>query len=128
MTERPLERVRAVCLALPETEERLSHGAPTFFIRGKKTFVSYLDNHHGDGRLAICCNAPPGLQASLVHEDAEQFYVPAYVGYRGWIGVRLDRGLAWERVEDLIELAYRVTAPKRLLEQLTSVSRGGPIA
>lgn len=119
MTESSLNRVRTACLALPDTEERLSHGAPTFFVRGKKTFVTYLDDHHGDGRLAIWLNAPPGMQENLVQEDPERFFRPPYVGHRGWIGVRLDRGLEWERVADLIDLAYRVTAPKRLLDQLS---------
>src|SRR3712207_4496404 len=82
-----LQRVRRLCLALPEAEERLSHGAPTFFVRGKRAFVSYMDNHHGDGRLALWCNAPPGLQQSLLEEDARRFFVPAYVGVRGWVGV-----------------------------------------
>ena len=118
MDDSPLERVRRLCLALPEVSERPSHGAPTFFIREKKTFVTYVDNHHGDGRLAIWCNAPPGLQGSLVDEDPVRFFVPPYVGVRGWVGARLDRDPDWARIEDLILLAYRVTAPKRLIERL----------
>jgi len=114
----PLERVRALCLALPETDERPSHGAPTFFVRGKKSFVMYMDDHHGDGRLALWCNAPPGAQESLVRDDGVRFFVPPYVGYRGWVGVRLDRDPNWDRVADVIEDAYRMTAPKRLVERL----------
>lgn len=114
----PLDQVRALCLAYPETNERLSHGSPTFFIRDKKTFVMYVDDHHGDGRLALWCNAPPGLQESLIDEDAERFFRPPYVGVRGWIGVRLDRGEHWDRVADLIDLAYRQTAPRALVARI----------
>ena len=87
-----LERVREVCLSLPGTSERLSHGQPTFFV-GKKTFVMYLDNHHDDGRLALWCAAPAGMQEALVAGEPEHYFRPPYVGHRGWVGVRLDRGL-----------------------------------
>ena len=70
----------SICMAFPETVERLSHGAPTFFAGGKKTFVMFLDDHHGDGRLAIWCAAPPGVQATLVDEEPGRFFVPPYVG------------------------------------------------
>jgi hypothetical protein len=116
--ESALARVREHCLALPETEERLSHGAPTFFIRGKRTFVMYLDNHHGDGRLAIWCAAPDGLQRGLVEAQPEHYFVPPYVGHRGWIGVRLDRGLDWETIAGAIEDAYVTVAPKSLVDRL----------
>src|SRR4051812_37611829 len=76
-----LERVRALCLALPEVTERESHGSPTFFVRGKSTLVRFLNDHHGDGRLALWCAAPPGAQALAVEEEPERFFVPPYVGY-----------------------------------------------
>jgi hypothetical protein len=104
--------VRAVALALPEATERLSHGAPTFFVR--KAFVMYHDDHHGDGRLALWCAAPPGMQAGLVAGSPEQYFVPPYVGHRGWVGVRLDRGLEWDAVAGAIEEAYLEVAPARL--------------
>lgn len=107
-----LERVRELCLALPETNERPSHGAPTFFIRDKKTFVTFMDNHHGDGRLALWCAAPPGMQDDLVRAQPELFFVPPYVGHRGWLGVRLDQGEHWETVTAAIREAYRAVAPK----------------
>jgi hypothetical protein len=107
-----------MCLALPEVNERLSHGSPTWFIRDKKTFVSYLDDHHGDGRIAIWCAAPPGAQAMLVEEDPERFFVPAYVGHRGWLGVRLDRSIDWGEIEVILEDAYRCVAPKKLIALL----------
>ena len=74
--ERVLARIREICLALPETSERLSHGAPTFFVRGKRAFLMVLTNHHGDGRFAIWCAAPQGMQGVLVEADPERFFVP----------------------------------------------------
>jgi len=110
-----LEAVRALCLALPETTERPSHGSPAFFIRGKTTFVMFLDDHHGDGRLAIWCAAPIGGQPTLVGEEPERFFVPPYVGGRGWLGVRLDVDVDWGEVAGIVEDAYRMVAPKQLL-------------
>jgi hypothetical protein len=115
--ERVLERLRELCLGLPETSERPSHGAPTFFVRGKKAFVMVLTDHHGDGRFAIWCAAPAGLQAMLVGADPERFFVPPYVGHRGWLGVRLDRGLDWGELAGIVEDAYATIAPARLVEQ-----------
>ena len=112
-------QVRRICLALPETTERLSHGAPTFFVRGKKTFVMFLDNHHDDGRLAIWCHAPEGVQGMLVEQDPEQFFVPPYVGHRGWVGVRLEGDVDWEEIAGFAEDAYRMVAPKHLIAQLS---------
>jgi hypothetical protein len=106
-----LERVRATCLALPETSERLSHGAPTFFIRGSRAFLTYHDDHHGDGRLALWCAAPEGMQEAFVEADPERYFRPPYVGVRGWLGVRLDRGLDWEQVVEAIETAYVFRRP-----------------
>jgi hypothetical protein len=110
-----LARVRKHCLALPEVNERPSHGAPAFFIRDKRTFVMFLDDHHGDGRLALWCAAPEGMQAALVAGEAEHYFVPPYVGHRGWVGVRLDRGLEWDAVAGAIEEAYLTVAPPALL-------------
>ena len=102
-------------MALPEATERLSHGAPTWFIAGKKTFVTFHNDHHGDGILGLWCAAPPGAQAELVGEEPDRFYVPAYVGHRGWLGVRLDRSPDWSEVAEIIEDAYRAVAgPKHL--------------
>src|SRR6476661_3368591 len=81
MPKDPLERLRQLCLALPETTERLSHGEPTWFVRGKKTFVMYA-NHHHDDRLGFWCAAPDGAQETLVGADPERFFVPPYVGHR----------------------------------------------
>ena len=110
-----LAAIREICGALPETSERLSHGEPPFFIRGKRTFASVWDSHHDDGRFALICAAPPGLQAALVETDPERFFVPAYVGHRGWIGVRLDRGFDREEIAGILEDAFAEVAPARLL-------------
>ena len=118
MAEDPLEKLRKLCLALPETSERLSHGAPTFFIGAKKSFVMFHDDHHGDGRLALWVASPPGVQAMMVDEDPEQFFVPPYVGGRGWLGVRLDRDPNWDEVAAIVVEAYRCVAPKKLIAQL----------
>ena len=120
-TKQVLARLRQICLALPETTERLSHGAPTFFVRDKKTFVMFLDHHHDDGRLAIWCHAPPGVQGDLIDEEPERFFVPPYVGPRGWVGVRLDVNLDWDEITGIVTDAYRMVAPKKLLAQLDSL-------
>jgi len=112
-----LERIREICLALPETSERLSHGAPTFFVRGKRAFVMVLTDHHGDGRFAIWCAAPDGLQSMLVEADPERFFVPPYVGHRGWLGVRLDRLLDWDELTGIVEDAFAEVAPRTLVER-----------
>jgi len=114
VADHELARVRASCLALPDVVERLSHGAPTFFVRGKRTFVMFLDNHHSDGRLAVWCAAPPGAQSEQVTEDPQRFFVPPYVGGRGWLGVRLDRDPDWDEVAAICTEAYCTVAPKRL--------------
>jgi len=117
-TRDPIEAVRKLCLGLPEVNERLSHGAPTFFIRDKKTFATVWDNHHGDERLGLICAAPAGVQEQLVDEEPDRFYVPAYVGHRGWIGVRIDRKVDWHEIEQILIDAYTCVAPAKLVAQL----------
>jgi hypothetical protein len=101
-----IARLRTICLGLPHTSERLSHGAPTFFVREKRAFVMILDNHHGDGRFAMWCAAPDGIQRAFVDSDPERFFVPPYVGHRGWLGMRLDRPFDWDELTALVEDAY----------------------
>lgn len=113
----PLHTLRRLCLALPETTERLSHGEPAWFVQGKRTFVTYSDHHHDD-RLAFWCAAPPGAQDVLVAADPERFFVPPHVGHRGWLGVRLDVPVDWDLIASLVTDAYRAVAPKRLLAAL----------
>jgi len=117
MGKRELDRVRKICLAYPQASEKLSHGSPTFFA-GKKTFVMYLDNHHDDGRLALWLAAPPGVQGEMVDLEPERFFVPPYVGGRGWLGVRLDRKPDWTEIAQIIEDAYRMVAPKKAIAEL----------
>jgi hypothetical protein len=114
--ERTLGKLRGICLAFPETSERLSHAAPTFFVREKRAFLMVLTNHHGDGRFAIWCAAPEGVQRMLTQSDPEKFFVPPYVGHRGWLGVRLDRGLDWDELAGIAEDAFAEVAPPKLLE------------
>jgi hypothetical protein len=116
--ERVLARVRKICLALPESSERLSHGEATFFVgakngKGGKVFVMFSNNHHGDGMVAFTCPAEPGAQATLIEADPRRFYRPAYVGPSGWIGVRLDVALDWDEVAEMAEESWRLVAPKR---------------
>jgi hypothetical protein len=113
-----LARVRTICLGLPEVTERLSHGAPTWFVRDKKTFVMFHDDHHGDGRLALWTAAPPGVQEQLLESEPERFFRPPYVGTRGWLGVRLDRTPDWDEIAQIAEEAYRCVAPKVLIRRL----------
>ena len=119
MARDPLTALRKICLALPETTERLSHGEPTWFVRGKKVFVSYADHHHDD-RVAFTCAAPPGAQRAMVASDPARFFVPPYVGGRGWLGVYLDldEPVDWDEVAGLVEDAYRMVAPKKLVDEL----------
>jgi hypothetical protein len=114
--DRVLAQVRGICLGLPETSERLSHGAPSFFVREKRCFAMVLTDHHGDGRFAIWCAAPEGAQAMLVAADPERFFRPSYVGHRGWLGVRLDRGVDVDELTGILEDAYAEVAPPRLVE------------
>ena len=120
MTTDPLERVRRLCLALPEATEKLSHGEPTFFVRGR-VFVMYSNNHHNDGHVAVCVPLPPGMQAALIERAPKTFYRPAYVGVRGWVGIELaevgDAELSFH-----VNLAWELVAPKRLV---AAAKRGG---
>ena len=119
---RVLERIRGICLGLPETSERLSHGAPTFFVREKRSFLMVLTDHHGDGRFAIWCAAGEGVQSMLVEADPERFFRPPYVGHRGWLGVRLDRGIDWDELAGIAEDAYAEAAPAKLLQQAAAAT------
>lgn len=115
MNERQVERVRRICVAMPEAEERLSHGEPTFFVR-KKVFAMMSNDHHGDGHVAVVLAAPPGLQEQLVAEAPAKFYRPPYVGHRGWIGVEID-AVDDDELASLVHEAWRLIAPKRLVMQ-----------
>jgi hypothetical protein len=106
-----LDRIRQICLALPGATEKEAWGAPTFRV-GERLFVMFASDHHGDGRLAIWCHAAPGAQAAIVDTDPRRFFVPPYVGPRGWIGIRLDLRPNWAIVAALVEEGYRMVAPR----------------
>jgi len=108
-----LERVRAICLALPEAEEKEAWGMPTFRVRGK-LFAHFADNHHGDGRVALWLKPEAGVRDLLVEAAPERFFVPPYVGPRGWVGLRVDGEVDWDEVADLVEDSWRLIAPKRV--------------
>lgn len=114
----PVEQLRRICLALPETTERASHGEPSFFVRDKKQFVSLDDHHHGADHLAFWCPAAPGAQEQLIAEDPAQFFRPPYVGHRGWVGVRIDGDPDWDEIAAIVTDAYRLVAPRTLAAQL----------
>jgi hypothetical protein len=114
----PVERLRQLCLALPEVTERSSHGEPGWFVRGRRQFVALDDHHHGADRLAFWCAAPPGVQEELIAANPQQFFRPPYVGHRGWLGVRIDEQPDWEEISEIVRDAYRQVAPKTLAERI----------
>ena len=117
MAKNITDAVREICLGLPEAHEVVSHGAPDFRV-GRRTFATYVINHHGDGRIALWLNMPPGAQQLYVEAEPDCCFVPPYVGPRGWLGVELDRGMDWGRIGALVREAYAQAAPADLLERL----------
>ena len=110
----PIDRVRKIASALPGASEKLSHGEPAFFVR-KRMFAMIDNNHHASGHVAVWCNAPPGAQESLVAADPHHFFVPPYLGAKGWLGVRVDRRLPWDTIAELLRQAHAITGVKRSL-------------
>ena len=111
-----IERVRHICLTFPETVERPSHGEPTFFVRGKKSFAMFANNHHEDGRIAVWLPASPGLQEVLIETQPETFFKPPYVGVRGWIGIELNQ-ISDEDLQFYIRSGWYLIASKKLQAQ-----------
>ena len=105
--------VREVCLSFPESEEVVSRGSPNFKVAGK-VFAIFVVNHHGDGRISLWLPASPGAQDHYVIDTQEIYFVPPYVGPRGWLGVNLDKGLSWNQVAQHVGEAFDRVAPKRL--------------
>jgi hypothetical protein len=119
-----VERMRVICLGLPEVTERLSHGSPAWFVRGRTGFVMLMaDGHHDNHFPHFWCAAPPGAQQELIAADPRRFFRPPYVGHRGWLGVRLDRDPDWTEIAELCTDAYRAVAPKSLLVKLDAMPR-----
>ncbi|MGE3269982.1 MAG: MmcQ/YjbR family DNA-binding protein [Chloroflexota bacterium] len=114
MSTTVVDRLREICLALPEATERETWGHATFRVR-EKIFAMTGDDRE---RQRMTCKARPGLQGALIEGAPDRFYYPAYVGSKGWIGVYLDEGTDWDELADLVEESYRMTAPKRLSAQL----------
>ena len=111
------DRVRRACLALPEVEERTSHGSPAFFV-GRQFVMLWAEGHHDHDFPHVWCAAPPGAQEEAVAADAQRYFRPPYVGHRGWIGMRLDGDVDWAEVAERCQDAYRVVAPRRLVTAL----------
>jgi hypothetical protein len=98
--------------------ERISHGEPGWFVRGKRQFITLDDHHHGADRLAFWCAAPPGAQEELIAQDPHRFFRPPYVGHRGWVGVRIDAEPDWDEISEIVRDAFRQVAPKSLTDHL----------
>jgi predicted DNA-binding protein (MmcQ/YjbR family) len=112
-------RVAKLCLALPEATAHSETGQHDAYLVRNKKFAYYLDDHHGDGRLALCCRAPAGENTARAAADPEHYFVPPYIGPRGWVGYYLDtRHVDWDVAADLIAESYAMVAPKRLLAEL----------
>ena len=114
--EEQIERVRRICLALPETWEKISHGEPTWFVR-KKVFAMFSNNHHHDGHVAVTVPAAIGIQEMLIAKAPKKFYRPPYVGVRGWIGIELDQ-VSDKELALHLEEAWRLIAPKKLQDSV----------
>jgi predicted DNA-binding protein (MmcQ/YjbR family) len=113
---RVLARLRKLCLALPESAEKEAWGDPTWRVRDR-IFAMQKGNYEG-GRPSLWCKAPPGAQHVLVDSDPRRFFVPPYVGHKGWIGVYLDVRIDWDELTDIVEDSYCLVAPKRLAARL----------
>ncbi len=116
--DRRLVRLTKVCLALPEATRRDSGSHAAFLVR-KRTFAYFLNDHHGDGIVSVACKAIPGDNVVLARGQPARFYLPAYIGSRGWIALRLDGGeIDWDEVAELVTGSYCTVGPKRLVAQV----------
>jgi hypothetical protein len=129
--QRALERVRKLALALPEVNERLSHGEPCFFVQDRRPLCYFHDNRNGDGRISLWCATPPGVQDELVTAEPQRFFRPtpsARGTFSTWLGVYLDTTGAdtvdWTEVSKILDEAYRTVAPTRLVKQLDNRTAG----
>lgn len=113
-----LEKLRTIALALPEADEKLSHGMPAFFITKGKMFAYFWHAHHGDGvTAAIVKTSGPEEQAMLIEMEPDLYYRPPYFGPSGWVGIHLDRpDTDWDRIGDRVAISWELVAPRRLLE------------
>ena len=119
-----LARMSRICLALPETTREDTGQHATFRVR-RKPFAYFLNNHHGDGIVGLSCKVLPSDNHALIGSDPKRFYMPAYVGPRGWVGLRLDVGeVDWEEVSELLRHSYLLIAPKSLSAKVTRHASG----
>lgn len=118
-----IERVRRICLSLPGTWEKISHGEPTWFV-GKKVFAMFSNNHHGDGHVAVTVPAAVGIQEMLIKKSPKKFYRPPYVGVRGWVGIEVSR-VSDKELKLHLQEAWQLMAPAKLRQSadLTKTSR-----
>ena len=126
MSTKHLERVRRICLTLPETTERLSHGEPTFFVKNK-VFVMFANNHHNDGHIAVWLPVPSGFQSPLIETSPKTYFKPPYVGVRGWVGIDLDQ-INDQDLTYHIQVAWEMIAPKRLLSRIQKTNKPSNIS
>lgn len=120
-----LDAVREICLAYPEVEEVVSHGSPNFKVRGK-VFATYSLNHHGDGRVALWLQAPRGGQDLYTEMEPDYYFVPPYVGPKGWLGVELNKGLSWDSIAQRVHEAYKMSARRELSESMKAARNVEP--
>jgi hypothetical protein len=115
-----LEKLAKICMALPGASKEAMHGHVAFKV-GKKTFAYYLNDHHGDGIVSVCCKVLSGDNDRLIDGNPRKFYMPAYIGPRGWVALRVDRATVdWSEVQELLRGSYEQMAPKKLVRQLES--------
>ena len=127
---REYERVRRIALALPEVNERFSHGEPCFFVRDRRPLCYFHDDHNRDGRISLWCPAPPGAQEEMVAAAPDRFFKPpasARGVFSDWLGVYLDlpgdSGVDWKEIAAIVKDAYRIVAPKHLVAEVEGRSR-----
>ena len=112
--DRRLVRLTKICLVLPESTRECQGRHAAFRVR-KKTFAYFLNDHHGDGIVAVTCKVLPRDNTALIAANPERFYLPAYIGPKGWVALRLDKGdIDWDEVSELVTGSYRMVAPKPL--------------
>jgi len=118
MLDARLKRLTKIAMALPDVTRKI-HGSHAQFLIRKKTFAYFLDNHHGDGIVAVTCKVMPGDNTALAAAQPKRFYLPAYIGSRGWVALRLDIGkIDWDEVRDLLVCSYQLVAPNRLADNV----------
>src|SRR5271167_473262 len=111
--EQILKKLTEICLSMPEAARRDAGDHADFRVRGK-VFAYFLNNHHGDGIVSVCCKAALGENVDRASREPKRFYLPAYIGPRGWFGLRFGAAIDWSEVRNLVELSYGLVAPKRL--------------